>query len=139
MFANTPAFAAVGVPVKAPVVVLKFAQPGLFWMANVKVVPAFASLAVGVKEYAAPAFTDVAGVPEIVGGVFDDVTVMENAASDADAVPSLTLITMLLFVPTCAAPGVPCSRPVVVSKVAHTGRFAIENVSGSLSASAALA
>src|SRR5262245_5063864 len=63
---------------------------------------------------------------------------MENAGSAAESLPSLTLITMLLNVPTLAAAGVPCSCPVFALNVAHVGRFAIENVSGSESASAAV-
>jgi hypothetical protein len=34
-------------------------------------------------------------VPEIVGTMFDDATVIANAGSGVDAVPSLTLMTML--------------------------------------------
>src|SRR5687768_10421556 len=39
----------------------------------------------------------------------------------------------------CAAPGVPCSRPVVTLNVAHVGRLAIENVNELPSGSAAVA
>src|SRR5262245_995715 len=45
---------------------------------------------------------------------------------------------MFANVPILLAPGVPCSRPVAVLKVAHAGRFAIAKVSGSESASAAV-
>src|SRR5687767_5641203 len=38
----------------------------------------------------------------------------------------------------CAAPGVPCSAPVVTLKVAHDGRLAIENVKALPSASVAV-
>jgi hypothetical protein len=95
-------------------------------MANVSVSPS-GSLAVGVNEYEVPCITLVAGVPEIVGGRFGCVTTIENAASDADAWPSLTLIAMFAKVP--AALGVPCSRPVVVLNVAQLGLFATLNVS----------
>src|SRR5262245_30173685 len=54
---------------------------------------------------------------------------MLKAASDALAVPSLTLITMPVVVPTLAWPGVPVSRPVAVSNEAHAGRFVMLNVS----------
>ncbi len=44
-----PTSALVGVPVKAPVLVLKLAQVGLLAMLKVKVVPRSSSFAVGVK------------------------------------------------------------------------------------------
>ena len=88
-----------------------------------------------------PCITDVGGVPEITGAPFAGavlLTAIANAGSCAVAVPSLTLITMLLNVPTLLAVGVPCSRPVVVLNVAHDGRFAIENVNGLPSGSLAV-
>ncbi len=60
-----------------------------------------------------------------------------NVGSERDASPSLTLMTIPLYVPTLLADGVPLSRPVLLLKLAHVGRFAIENVSGSPSASLA--
>ena len=66
-------------------------------MLKLSVVPAFESLAVGVNEYDAPAATVVGGEPEMTGAVF--VTAIENAGSDTDAWPSLTLISMPLVVP----------------------------------------
>ena len=90
-----PTLAAAGVPCSRPVVVLNVAQPGGFAMLNVSV-PPLASLAVGVNEYCVPTVAVVGGVPEIVGGVFDDATVIENAGNGVDAMPSLTLMTMLL-------------------------------------------
>jgi hypothetical protein len=85
-----------------------------------------------------PAVAVVGGVPVIVGGVFAAVTAMPKAGSDADALPSLTLITMLPYVPTAEGPGVPSSAPVFTLKVAQAGRFAIAKVSGSVLASAAV-
>src|SRR6185295_1512446 len=137
MFANVPTFAFAGVPCRRPVVEVNDAQLGLFMMLNVSV-PPFASLAVGVNVYCVPAVAVVGGVPEITGGVFEDTTVIANAGNGVDALPSLTLMTMLLNVPILLAPGVPCSKPVLVLNVAQVGRFAIENVSGSESASAAV-
>ena len=65
-------------------------------------------------------------------------TAMLKAANEVVVFPSLTLITMLLNVPTLLAVGVPCSRPVVVLNVAHDGAFVIENVNVSPSASLAV-
>src|SRR5258706_4307152 len=137
MFADVPMFAVAGVPCRRPVAVVNVAQLGLFVMLNVSV-PPFASVAVGVNAYCVPTVAVVGGVPEITGGVFDDATVIENAGNGVEALPSLTLITMLLNVPMLLAPGVPCSKPVLVLNVAHVGRLAIENVNGSESASAAV-
>src|SRR5688572_4784406 len=106
-------------------------------MPNVSVPPS-ASPAVGVNVYCVPTVAVVGGVPEIVGGVFDDATVIANAGSAADALPSLTLMTMLLYVRMWEAPGVPCSAPVLTLNVAHVGRFAIANVNALPSKSAAV-
>src|SRR6185503_15238233 len=125
MLAKLPA--ALGVPASRPVVVLNVAQLGRFAIAKVSVPPS-GSLAAGVKAYAVPTVAVVGGVPEIVGARFGAAsTVIVNAGSDALAVPSPTLITMLPKAP--AAVGVPASRPVAVLKVAQLGRFAIANVS----------
>jgi hypothetical protein len=94
MFENVPTFADVGVPCNRPVVVLNVAQVGRFVMLKVSVPPS-ASLAVGVNEYSVPAVAVVGGVPEIVGDMFDEATVIENSGNGVDAVPSLTLMTML--------------------------------------------
>jgi len=52
------------------------------------------------------------------------VTVIENAPSEADAWPSLTVITIPEYVPALAADGVPASMPVdVLNVVNHVGRF----------------
>ncbi len=115
-----PASAAAGVPESRPVDVLKLAQAGRFVMANVSV-SLSASDAVGVNPYAEPAFTEVTGVPLIVGARFGAaLTVSVKVASEAPPpFPSLTLITMPACVP--AAVGVPESRPVLVEKLAQAG------------------
>ena len=113
-----------GVPVKAPVAVLKIAQLGLFAMLKASV-SLFASAAVGRNEYAEPATIDVAGEPLIVGGVFAlaaAFTVIVNVGRYFLLPPSLTLMATSGYEPTCDAPGVPLSRPVVVLKLAQVGR-----------------
>jgi hypothetical protein len=52
--------------------------------------------------------------------------VIENAGNEAVAWPSVTLITMLLKLPTFDDDGVPDSRPVLVLNVAQLGRPVIE-------------
>ena len=132
-----PASAAAGVPDSRPVDVLKLAHDGRFAMANVSV-SLSGSDAVGVKPYAAPEFTEVTGVPLIVGARFGAAdTVSVNAGSDAPPpLPSLTLITMPACVP--AAVGVPESRQVLVEKLAQLGRLAMEKERASPSASLAV-
>lgn len=89
-----------GVPERRPVEVLNVAQVGLLEMLNVSLSP-FASLAVGVNEYAVPTRAEVAGVPEIVGALFEvevdpeAFAVIENGASPAKYLPSPTAILML--------------------------------------------
>src|ERR1700733_5743477 len=56
-------------------------------------------------------------------------TCIENAGSEADAVPSLTLIRMSPQVPASAECGVPESCPVLVLNVAHVGAFTMLKVS----------
>jgi hypothetical protein len=124
MFAKVPA--AVGVPWIRPLLAVNVAQAGRFAIENVRVSP-FASLAVGVKEYIVPTWTDVGGDPEIVGGAFGAaVTVIVNAGSEVVAVPSLTRIVTFANVPV--AVGVPWIRPLLAVNVAQAGRFTIENV-----------
>ena len=73
----------------------------------------FASDAEGWKAYALPAVTEVVGEPLITGAVFGGAfTVIANAGSDVVALPSLTLMTMFAYEPTCAVVGVPLRRPV---------------------------
>src|SRR5688500_2355597 len=89
-----------------------------------------ASAAVGVNAYCAPCTAVVSGVPPIVGARFAaSLTEIVNAGSAALAWPSLTLITTAANVPTFAAVGMPCSRPVLELNVAQLGRFAMLNVS----------
>ena len=94
MFANVPTFVVAGVPCSRPVVVLNVAQVGWLETLNVSVPPS-ESLAVGVNEYCVPTVAVVGGAPEIVGGMFDEATAIENAGNGVDAFPSLTLMTML--------------------------------------------
>jgi hypothetical protein len=63
---------------------------------------------------------------------------MPKAGNDVVAVPSDTLIPMLLNEPTSATAGVPVRRPVEVLNVAQLGLFEMLNVSVSPSASVAL-
>ena len=77
----------------------------------------------------------VVGVPAMVGGVLT-VTVTSNAAKLTVALLSVTLMTMPLVTPFCAAVGVPLSLPVATSKVAHAGLLVMLKVKASLSASA---
>jgi hypothetical protein len=82
--------------------------------------------------------TEAAGEPLITGAVFGCAfTVIENAASEVVALPSLTLMAMLGYEPTFAAVGVPESLPVLALNVAQVGLFATLKVSGSPSASLA--
>src|SRR6185369_10465102 len=126
-------FVAPGVPERRPVLALNVAQVGRF--AIVKVSASLsASAAVGWNAYAVPCFAFVAGVPLIVGGRFvvGAVTLMANAGRAALALPSLTLMTIPVVVPTFAAAGVPVRAPVAVLNCAHDGLFTIVNVSVSL-------
>lgn len=127
-------YAAVGVPFRLPFAVLKVAQDGLFEILKPSVSPS-ASVAVGVKLYALPACTEVAGVPLMVGARFVTVvafvafvafaTVMVNAAREDFFLPSLALMTMSECWP--AVVGVPLSNPVELEKVAHVGLLRMEN------------
>ena len=118
---SVPTLLAAGVPDSWPVVVLKLAQDGLAAIEKVSFAPP-ASLALGRNIYALETVACVTGDPEIVGGGGAAAeTVMLNAGSDAAWVPSLTLMTIGLEVPTSAAAGVPLSLPVEALKVAHEG------------------
>ncbi len=117
----------VGVPVSAPVNVLKVAQAGLLLIENASVSP-LASDAVGENEYAVPTWPVVAGVPESVGAVLAVlVTLIEKVGKLAlPPLPSLTEITMPAKLPCWAALGVPVRAPVVVLKAAQDGLLVIE-------------
>src|SRR5450631_3609816 len=108
MLVKLPTSAAAGVPESSPVTLLKFAHEGWFWTEKVRASP-FGSLAVGVKLYAAPTLTDVAGVPLIAGApaTGSAVTVKVKIGNETVAVPLLTLIMMLAKLPTFEAVGVP--------------------------------
>ena len=86
-----------------------------------------------------PAVTEVAGVPLMVGGVFGILaTVIEKAESEVVVIPSLTLIVILLVVPTSVLPGVPLIAPLVVLKLAQVGKLLTLKVRVSPSASLAV-
>ena len=67
----------------------------------------------------------------------DDVTTIEKVGSDADDMPSLTVILIFEYVPTCAVVGVPVRLPVELLKLAQEGLLVIEQLSVLPSASAA--
>ena len=103
--------------------VLNDAHDGLLVIENVSASP-FASEAVGRKLYAEPTATERAGEPLITGALLEVVeleTIMLKAPNEVVALPSLTLMMMLLWVPV--AVGVPASVPVEVEKVAQLGLF----------------
>ena len=137
MFEYEPTCDDAGVPLNRPVEVLNVAQLGLFAMLKASVSP-FASEAEGWKVYALPATTDVAGAPLITGALFAGaVTEIANAGSEVVAFPSLTLMTMFEYVPTCVVVGVPDTLPVEALNVAQLGLFVMLKVSVSLFASEA--
>jgi hypothetical protein len=86
-----------------------------------------------------PAFTEVAGEPEMTGALLvvltDPVTVMLNAGNVVLALPSLTEITMFEYVPTCDADGVPVREPEDELNTPHAGLPEIVYVSWSFSVS----
>ena len=88
--------------------------------------PASSSDPVGVNEYASSSSTEVDGVPVMVGASLTLDTVILNEDKLAVAVPSLTVITISLSVPTLLLFGVPVNAPVAVSKLAHVGVPVIE-------------
>jgi hypothetical protein len=66
----------------------------------------------------------------LAGLVLAGVTSMEKAGRPLVVVPSLAVMTMLLYRPASGALGVPESSPVVSPKVAHTGLFWMPKVRG---------
>jgi hypothetical protein len=88
MFSVVPVSVDLGLPESWPVEVLKLAQEGEFWMANV-IAPPSVSLAVGVKLYWVPTCAPVEGVPEIVAVA--GVTVATAVVAAVDAVSGLTV------------------------------------------------
>ena len=99
-----------GVPLRVPVVVLKFKPGGSIS----EIVKEVAFLEVGVKVYWEPIVADVAGVPLIVGSGIG-LIVISNAGSDVDPEEFTAVITMLLYVPV--AVGIPLIAPVEVLKI----------------------
>ena len=77
-------------------------------------------------------------MPLIVGAWLVDVTAIEKVGSDADDVPSLTVILIFEYVPTCAVVGIPVRLPVELLKLAHDGLLVIEKLSVLPSASVAV-
>jgi hypothetical protein len=89
-----PTLVLVGVPVSAPVDVLKLAQAGLPEILNVNALPS-GSEAVGWNAYDEPTVTLAAGVPEITGALLGGAsTVTLKGASDEDIIPSDTEIAI---------------------------------------------
>ena len=72
------------------------------------------------------------GVPLICGGEFAATTFIENAGSDDDKMPSLTLITIPACMPMSPVRAVPHNSPVTVLNDAQPGRFCTLKVIGSL-------
>ena len=121
-----PRFAAVGVPLSWPVEASKVTHEGLLPIENVSACPS-GSEAAGRNEYAWPAATELAGVPEIVGARLDGpgalplVTAIAKTGKAVRATPSDTETSMPPCVPMSAAVGVPHNLPVAASNCAHTG------------------
>jgi hypothetical protein len=63
--------------------------------------------------------------------------VIEKSGNDADALPSETVISILLYTPSSPSSACPDNRPVLASNVAQLGRLRIENVNVSPSVSLA--
>jgi hypothetical protein len=130
ILAKVPTFALVGVPTRAPVLVLKVAHPGRLTIEKVKLSPRGA-LTTGRKLKAWPAVMLPGGVPAIVGGaggvcMIDGVhgmTTIRNGPTVARLVPSDTTICIAAVVPTSSVSGTPESSPFVSPNVAQSGLF----------------
>jgi hypothetical protein len=80
----------VGVPESRPVAVLKLAHAGLLAIVKRRLVLAVSgSVTAGRNEYAEPTYTQLEGVPEIVGGVAACAVVHRTAASTNEAAKTL--------------------------------------------------
>src|SRR5688500_11539016 len=123
MLEYVPTLVAVGVPVSAPVEVLKVAQAGRLLIDHVSARPS-GSEPVGRNAYALPATTDVDGVPLSTGArlvvELPVCVAIEKAGSDAVPVLLRTEIRMLDQVPGVAGVA-PSSLPVYTENVAHDG------------------
>ena len=115
---------------------LKVVQSGGLLIVKVRLLSS-ASVASGVKTYSSLWNTEGAGSPEICGRLLNSVTVMLKAGRLAVSTPSLTLITMSVFVPISRLDGVPDKAPLSSSKLAQEGRLTILNTSASSLASMA--
>ena len=135
-----PTFAAAGVPVSVPSLLLIDNQPGLPWTLKVRRSPS-ASAAVGRNTYAWSTVAPVAGEPEIVGAWFTGsgvvvgggivpgaTTVMSNAGRCVWCLPSVTRTWMFRYLPTLFGPGMPVSVPVDLLKLAQPGRLLTRNL-----------
>jgi hypothetical protein len=84
---------------------------------------------------AAPELLPLEELPELLEEALTEllpaaVTCIEKAGSPLVAVPSLAVMTMLLYWPVSGALGVPESSPVVSPKVAQTGLFWMPKLRG---------
>ena len=96
-----------GVPLSEPLALSNVAHDGLPWMLNVSGSPS-RSAAVGLNAYGWPVGRGRYSASLRSSALrFACVTLMANAGRLAEAVPSLTLITMLAEVPTSVAAGAP--------------------------------
>jgi hypothetical protein len=123
-----------GVPLSAPVAVLKLSQAGLFAMLKEAVLPVVFVTA-GVKRYAVPTVADDAGVPLIFSAavVVPATILMAKAGSLPMDLPSLASMTMLAALdPTFRVAGaVPVIAQVLMSKEIHVGRLTRRQVTRS--------